>query len=383
MFGFLLLLFLTRGKKESRLSLALKILSSLIWFLLVLNLAAVILGSLAPPLVVLLFVSAAILSVTGKKEKKLKKRGKSETDPEGSGGDDNNIEDPYSKLTALSSISASSLFEDADTANVDTQIEGVYDEATGSKVSKSGKVGTSGFNKDDAGKIGSKEGEEEEEGDDLYEVPSSVSFGSIESIPLRVGTSKDDSAKIPRGSKMREGMGAGHRRMEDRRSTRLKATQVKMQRAREHSNLVFMVLILAYFIVITCKYPLIMFLLSPLALWALLRRAFSLSPPLEPFMRKVVNAAGGVWGEMSWLITPPPLPTLMRMYIYADRTILKLAVQTTGSLVSCFIIIGLVVGVVMGVVALLLQVQVELAHYMTVGAKVWNMTLTRNPQLSE
>lgn len=150
----------------------------------------------------------------------------------------------------------------------------------------------------------------------------------------------------------------------------------------ENSNLVFVVLLIAYFIVMCWHYPFIVFLLSPLALWALIKHALSLSSTLGSRAVTTVRKVIGGLKEKAWLLAPPPLPMLMRLLLKADSTILKFAVRSTGSLVSAFIITGLVVGVAATVVVLLLKVQVELTHYMTVGARVWNMTVTNNPQLS-
>lgn len=356
--------------------------------MLALNLATFLLGSLAAPVVVLLFISAAILSMTWKRPQKQtpQKRDKnSNRDSTGTGKDSPSIK--------RSGACESGEDIKASTSEMDSG-ENEDSPYLGPKVTRSGNIGSKDISGDGtqskAGQTGKTGLEEDDGGDDLTSESSSVSFGPVETItvdPSPANVPKDDSARSIRGSRTREGgggggSGAGHRR-EDRRNTRLKAMELKTLRAREQSNLVFVVLLLAYFVVITCKYPLILIILSPLALWALLRHAYSLSPPLEPRVRNITSSFVALWKEKAWLITPPPLPTLFRMYLYADSTVLGLAIRSTGSLVSLFIIFGLVVGVVLGVFFLLLQVQVELAHYMTVGAKVWNLTLTRNPQISE
>ena len=232
---------------------------------------------------------------------------------------------------------------------------------------------------------------------------SSVTFGNVETIQEHVAamdhSPTSPSPTSPRREKLKRSSTpsgkkrssasseAKHSRLDSaggvsRRSGRTRSTFLKVQ-AKEHSNLVFVILVIAYFIIMCWHYPLVLFLMFPLGLWALFKRALSLSSTLGSRIQYGIEWGTAMLKKWAWLVAPPPLPTLMRMFLYADRRILRLAVRSMGSLVSAFIIIGLIVGVATTIVVVLLKVQVELSHYMTVGAKVWNMTLEGNPQLTQ
>lgn len=151
----------------------------------------------------------------------------------------------------------------------------------------------------------------------------------------------------------------------------------------EPSNVVFILLLITYFAVLCWHYPFILFIVVPLLLWALTKHLAAFSSTLTSRLQTAAGHALSAAREKAWLLAPSPLPTMVRLFVYADRAILRVAVRTTGSLVSSFIIIGLVVGVATTVLLLLLKAQAELSHYMTVGAKVWNMTLQSNPQITQ
>lgn len=339
--GFLLLILLSRG--QLKYSLSLKILSSTLWFVAILNVLAFILGTAAIPLVIVLFTAAAILSMTWKKQPHRPKKLEVKEEDLDKG--------PY--MTALSSVSSF-----YDEGNEKTQIE--IERKEGSLAPKGGKEGVSRRDVGDEA--------------DVPSTSSSVSFGKVETIheiPHR-----KDHPEVG-GDK---GEGAGRGRILRRKTPQ---AHLKALRARENSNLVFVVLLIVYFIVIFWKYPLFLVLLSPVVFWSALKYVLSLSSTLGSRIRRLINKTASLIRGSAWLIFPPPLPTITRMFLYGDRMILRLAVMSMGSLVSSFIIIGLVVGVAATVVMLLLEVQVELTHYASVGVKVWNMTLSSNPQLSQ
>lgn len=332
-----------------------KVLSSLLWFMIVLNISFSLLGSVAVPLVIILFAAAAILSVTWKKRPHGRRRGVIR-----------GTLDEGHYLTVLPSALA--FYDD------DDDVEGPSsEEVTQIKPEREGEALNSGVDspsprpKRSESAVGLPRGET-----GPIKVKSSVSFGEVERKDI-TDTLHEQERRAP--DKTGEAV--------PRRPPRLKFPHRKAQGSRENSNLVFVVLLIAYFIVIFWKYPLFLFLLSPLALWAILKHALSLSSTLGERTRHACHRVCFCLREKEWLLIPPPLPTLMRMFLYADRRALRFAVQSTGSLVSAFIIIGLVVGVATSMVLLLLEVKVEMTHYFTVGGKVWNLTVARNPQFSE
>lgn len=322
---------------------------------------------------------AAILTLTWKK--KIKKA-KTSQEP--------GLEEAH-YLNVLPSASSLYYDDDSDLDEVPVSVkEGGVAAATsvrGSTVSVPGSSSTTSSLKDEADTGGVRK-------------ESSVTFGLVETIEeerVEVGNcsptalqrekvsggSKHLSEDKPTSSSSTANRSSISRQNERSDSASRRGGRTRSLQAKERSNLVFVVLVIAYFIVMCWHYPLVLFLVFPLALWALFKRALSLSSTLSSRIRDGIQWVTIMLKEWAWLVAPPPLPTLMRMFLYADRRILRLAVTSMGSLVSAFIIIGLIVGVATTVVVLLLKVQVELSHYMTVGAKVWNMTLEGNPQLAQ
>jgi hypothetical protein len=333
-------------------------------------------------LVAVLFVVAAVLTITWKK--KMRKARIAESSPE-----------TTHYLNVLPS--ASSMYDDSDSSDEDIpEVDGQeVDAHEGDTVSETGvdsiarkesglsfgKIETIQEKEDASPKPGQRERLRSSLKHSGPAKQSSIT-GSTKQ-PSISGSSKQLYSKqssVTGGSISRL---SGVERMDSRsRRGRVRSTFLKVQE-RENSNLVFVVLGVAYFIVMCWHYPLVLFLVVPLALWALFKRALRLSSTLSSRIQNTLQQGLSVIKKWAWLIAPPPLPTLMRMFLFADRWILRLAVRLMGSLVSAFIIIGLIVVVATTVVVLLLKVQVELSHYMTVCANVWNMTLKGNPQLEQ
>lgn len=412
--GFLLIL-LIRGQ-ASRHSTALQVLSSILWYLAILNLLTYLLGSIAVLLVTTLYAVAGILTLTWKKPVRSSiPRIRTTAEPDSS-------ERSTHYLDVLPSVSSLCDEAEAETSNDEMEApknflqpqnlgpqisRGSQDsrgpqDARGSQDSR-GVLDTndSRVSQDSRGSLVHRttsapeaSGTSTADGADVgglvvdETVRGSVSFGSTTTIKDQSATHKDQSL-TPHSSnttitkeKERGGKASGKESPSSVGLRRGGRSRSRKAQTRENSNPVFVVLLIAYFIVICWHYPFFLFVLSPLALWALVKRALSLSSTLGS--RAICTVRSVITGlkERAWLIAPPPLPMLMRVLLKADSTILKLAVRTTGSLVSAFIILGLVVGVAATIVVLLLKVQVELTHYMTVGARVWDMTVTNNPRLS-
>lgn len=223
--------------------------------------------------------------------------------------------------------------------------------------------------------------------EETNENPShSVSFGAVDTMPaweesFEAGTVKEDATTPTAVTK--EEVDVPHAR----RASKLRSQRSAALRARKTSNYVFVVLILSCILVCIWKYPILSFLLAPLLLWVVLSRV------LYPYARHhlqlwhrtrvIVVAIASCSRGRKALLFPPPISTLGRMFLYADHMILRLAIQSVGSIVTVCIIVGLVVGLTSVFVLVLLQIQVELSHYVTVSMVVWNKTLEVNPRLVE
>ena len=156
-------------------------------------------------------------------------------------------------------------------------------------------------------------------------------------------------------------------------------------RAQKSNNYAFVVLIAACCLIFIWKHPLILFLLVPLILWVAFGRIFYLyiqpQIQLQFSMQVITSEIASLFGGKMRLFFPPPIITLGRMFLFLDHMIIKLAVKSVGEIVSMCIIAGLLVGVSTASVLLVLQIYVELGHYVAVGAVVWNKTLAANPQI--
>ena len=232
-------------------------------------------------------------------------------------------------------------------------------------------------NKDSGEDAESKELQADIQGTDTARQKSSVSFGSVEVL----ATSDNEQAR-------KDSFESTQQQKESFESTQRhyriirKQAQMSSQNFHQGSNLVFVVLSIACLMVMFWKYPLILFILSPFALWSFLKHIFSIFSTLGALVKKASEKVKVLLFDRKWILFPFPLPTILRMYLFVDRMILRLTVKSVGTLASSFIIIGLVVGVATASVFLIFEIQVELSHYATVAGVVWNKTLTNNPQVS-
>lgn len=128
-------------------------------------------------------------------------------------------------------------------------------------------------------------------------------------------------------------------------------------------------------------YPLLLILLILFAIWAILTRFFNLwlkerlSPYLSDIQSRVCSSRH--------LFFPTPLPTLLNAFLFLDQMALQTALSSVSSLMSAFIITILLVGGLALTLFLTLQIRVELTHYVTMTAAIWNRTVSSNPQLME
>ena len=160
----------------------------------------------------------------------------------------------------------------------------------------------------------------------------------------------------------------------------------KRKGEKTQSNQIFLVLFVAVLIVTMWKYPLLLLLLSPLALWSILKYAVSITAVQNSALCKIPE----LWASAkAWVFTrrnlffPTPMPTLLRMYITVDSKVLSSIKSSVGSLMSCWIILGLLLSGLAVSILLVFQIQVELVHYVTMSANVWNRTVASSPQLQE
>ena len=151
------------------------------------------------------------------------------------------------------------------------------------------------------------------------------------------------------------------------------------------SNKVFITLTSACLLVLLWKYPLLLLMLVPLSVLSLLKFVVSLAVK-DSFICKLAEVT---IDDIPWLrrrkavLFPSPMPKLFQMYVSADKKFLNFVKNSTGSLLSAFIIISLVIVSISGVVLLIIAVLFELTHYKSVAVGVWNRTIADNLQVTE
>ncbi len=156
---------------------------------------------------------------------------------------------------------------------------------------------------------------------------------------------------------------------------------------KKDSDYVFLVLSAAVLMMLLWRYPFFLLLLSPLALWTAVKFVISLTVVRESVV--VIQAPGLKSSLERWvgarksLFFPTPMPTLFSMYIFVDKKVLRVVRGTIDSIMSAFIILGLVVLGLGVTIFLVFEIQVELSHYVTMSVNVWDRMVTSSPQLQE
>ena len=221
--------------------------------------------------------------------------------------------------------------------------------------------------------------------EDISSVGITTSLKSAETPPQRECLAVDatDEGVALIGASKYQTDGPCVKRIGRLRSPRISAESAS--KARKNNNYVFVVLIVLCVVMCFRKYPILFIIFIPLFAWVMyLRVLYPYIHPRVQFRQRLRVAMAGstsFFKSHRGLFLPPPICTLGRIYLYADHLILKLVVQSVGTIVSMCIIMGLLVVVSTALVLLLIQIQVELSHYVTVGSVVWNKTLQANPQL--
>ena len=368
--GFLILLVITRSQAQVKYTTVFIILSTLVWFLGLLNIVGYLLGSAAAfPLVTALFVAGAVVSFalavkntlgTGdsKKSTELPR-----IEPE--------VKEAGRRYSGEHQVEAGKGGGREGTPSDLQEVKCLGDEGRDGVDSE----GASREEMDAAPERLSFHGPEDEAAD----TKSRVSFGpTVRISPDRVTTSEGEVGGERRGE-----VGGGNKPPEPRLSPE---REQKEDPTHSQSNLIFLGLSILFFVTVFWTYPFLLILLIPFALWAALKRAFSLWLYDNTFLCKLPPLLGSLqdWvGTRRSLLFPAPLPTLLKLFFFLDKKVLHIAKGSVDSLMSACIITGLLVSGLGFTVFLALQIQVELTHYLTMMAAVWNRTLVSNPQLVE
>lgn len=354
---------------------AVKILSTCLWLIATLNITTFILGSLAVPIVVMFFVAGGFLSVFWQHKAAFsgaKKALKESAKQEWRRAETSLVE------KGITHKMAESVSSDGD--NLDTLIDL---ERSGTPTSE--RSGHSGNQKqEDTTSVG-----EDSAGIEQTDSPEEkqVSFGPVTAIsagspaPQKTWKSEQKTQTPPHSGGRDESDGRWKRAVNSSAGPQKESVPSHTQ-----SNQVFLILFVGCLVVILWRYPVITLPLVPLFLWSGLKRVISLAAVQSCVLCKVPNlmSSAQTWFSVRRnVLFPPPMPALLQMYFFVDKRVLKAVKQSVGSLVSAFIIVSLLLTVLTTSIVLIFEIRVEVTHYLSVAATVWNRTVASNPQLSE
>ena len=356
-------LLLVVGRSNMKYFTALTSLSTLVWFLALVNVSAYVLGSaLAFPLVIGLFMIGGAVSFAanlkgllngGKRStKSAKLGGRLEEDEEGG----EVLKRERREGVSLEEVKCSGDLNEAREGEEERNV-------VGTRV----QVSDEEFPPENMRPV--FEGPEVE----ADVTKSRVWFSSVVRISPERPTSEGEAGRL-------------QARVERSPSPRKNSTSsVENEEGRSQSYYVFLGLYNMFFVVLFWTYPFLFLLLVPFAVWGALRAVFvsinwrMTDSRLWQFAQRIQR-----WVCMQRaLLFPAPLPTLSCLYLSIDRAVLKFAKGSLDSLISLVIIVGLLVSGVGLAVFLVLQIQVELSHYVAIMAAVWERTLETSPKLAE
>ena len=404
--GFIILLVLTvRGSDYFAL---MKLLSAGLWFLLMFNFGALLIGSVALPLIIGVFLLAALIGkfCTSFKARKLfeddddSEESRMENGgeaPANDGSDDSGVSERGMTLNALRSV-LSLDYDETDSVGQETRQDTEFsmtsfpsdeDSTTCSPHSKkqestwtSAKVKRSSMKRDKEKK--SKKGEMEE--DTLDEKPR-VSFGPAETVGDLSPAKESDTLSLSTSeTELREEEdddvdGRGRPFVLSEMSAKERA------RARRQSNRVFIVLFTACFVVYVWRHPLLVLLFIPFGVWSGLKNAFNFAVARNS---EFVAGLSSRWSDIRnviqtrrLILLPSPIPTIIQIYLVIDKKISNIVRSSIGGLLTTFIIVSLLIGMTTVTVLLLFEIQVEVMHYVTSALAVWNSTVADNQQINE
>lgn len=406
--GFIILLVLTvRGSDYFT---PMKLLSASLWFLLMFNFGALLIGSVALPLIIGVFLLAALIGkfCTSFKARKLFEDNDDSEEsrmenggeaPANDGSDDSGVSERGITLNALRSVlsldydETDSVGQDQETQQ-DTEFSTTSflsdeDSTTCSPYSKkqestrtSAKVKRSSMKRDKEKK--SKKGEMEE--DTLDEKPR-VSFGPAETVGDLSPAKESDTLSLST-SEMEL-----HEEEDDdvdgrgRPFVLSEMSAKERARARRQSNRVFIVLFTACFVVYVWRHPLLVLLFIPFGVWSGLKNAFNFAVARNS---EFVAGLSSRWSDIRNIIQtrrsillPSPIPTIIQIYLAIDKKISNIVRSSIGGLLTTFIIVSLLIGMTTVTILLLFEIQMEVMHYVTSALAVWNSTVADNQQINE
>ena len=381
--GFVLLLIIAWSQVQLKYATVFTALSTLVWFIAILNAAAYVLGTaIALPLVTCVFVMGAVLSLVtivrkimdskkdGGSMKSLGDVQRSEEEGElryseegeaGNGGCSKRREDSVSDLEEVKCLGDLECDEGGEEKEEEEEGEGEIESADTRRECDDSSLSQSDGNPQET------------------ITKSRVSFGTntiinSESTSGRVGDVSGHEGPSGREGPVEE--------MANGASTLQKSTTQKLSQ----SDFVFLCLYISFFVTVFWTYPFLLILLVPFAIWSALKRILRLRVYENTFLCRpssIFISLRGWMGTRRSLLLPTPIPTLLNLYLTIDRKILVIAKGSIDSLISGFIIFGLLVSGLGLTVFLVLQIQVELSHYITMMGAVWERALSSNPQLAE
>lgn len=355
-------------------------LSILVWFLVLLNIAAYLLGNtLALPLVIGLFVTGGVVSFGeslrgvfgGVKTKKrmaakLRRKGRDEGKRRSEGEEERGIEEEEQNLEEVMCLSEEIQTNNETEREAETPIRPILSDPENAII-----IDNTPLEEPDY--VGLPEPEK---------TKSHVSFGPIVRIspeePVVYGEEREgDKSRRPHGLK---------RRSPTPPPRRDSSSSEDEEESSTSSDYIFLGLYCTFFVMLFWNHPFLFVLLVPFALWGSLKRAVAASVTTETPTDRLKPFAQGfsTWTSVRRpLLFPSPLPTLSRLFLSLDHTVLVFAKGSVDSIISGFIIISLLVSGLGLTVFLVLQIQVELSHYVTMMSAIWESTLEGNPQLAE
>ena len=404
-----MLIFFSRRSQHTA---TMKIVSLILWFLVILNVAMYLVGRVALPAVTVLFVTGAITGQFWKAKSKTVAFEREVEEGE-QAGERNILEKGITLKTARSvSVDRSEVSTSIDiergkltqqgTAHPDTECSVINEDA--GAVAKPDDDGTG--TDEIAGRALTEDPGKKQEKDAPRK--HKVSFGGSTAVDISPTTSpprlqevamvkRHTSLKktgalsgLPAASdqvKVQSESGQGEDEVDARKQrTAFRAAKSFNNRVRKQHNKIFIYLSVACIMVFFWKYPIFLLLFTPIVIWCSVK--FFITRTI--FQNTLLCRISAAWKSIkSWInlrhsvFFPPPLPTLLRIVFWIDKKLLHFMKQSVGSLMSACIIVGLLVTALASFVLLLFEIQVELSHFLSVSATVWNRTVAGSPQLAE
>ena len=388
--GFAVLLLLSRRTEYPT---VVKILSVSLWFLTTLSVVTYVFGSAGVPVVIALFVSASALNfywrvkstVAVQRSLWAKHKEKDRRVGERKGSDRfSEMEEEGSILEKGITLETAESFSEGLGDNVSSGIEEEQGSVSEERKRSSEVLDTSVESlessevKEDLDVSGWKESGEgnltlqaESEGH-----MNKVSFGPVVTKPETPVLEVEKVTETEAGDQVDSGI--------DETDARFRFSNTRdLQKARAQGNQVFLLLFTVCLIVTLWRYPFLLLLLAPFALWIVIKRALSVQQSTFCQIPTVLRTTQAWIVARKEVFFPSPLPTMLKMYIFVDKKLLHVVKQSMGGLVSMCMIVGLILAGLAVFILLIFQIQVELSHYVSVSATVWNRTVANHPQLKE